>query len=171
MSMQGEGRRAFTKRRQILLAPSEVQGHNKWGELQEDIMDYDDVRLDLPQKGKTHGMMIQHGLKTIKQYISGGPHTYIIGYTADPCGRWARKHYCYLNDKTRKWQKMIILLLSTNSTAAAAWEAALISHHLDKPGCKNENLGGDGEHKQPDDPYLDGIFAVYLVLRDLSPGK
>ena len=151
--------------------PVEVKSHVDWCIFKQ-VLDAhrDEIEMRLPPPRLHPGEVVQHCLNVINIMREQGPHCFTIGYSADPAWRWRHGNGAYKLDRRSKWHKMILLLLTTDSVAAGYAEAATISHFKGTPGCWNHRLGGDSMHKQQGrtSPYASGLFACYVVVRDLN---
>ncbi len=122
------------------------------------------ISFDIPKNPKASASQVtQHVEAAVSRLSCKHPAVFKIGITANPSSRWNHSKYGYALDRREKWDGLKVLAINSSSFSAALLESFLISKFKGKPGCRNENPGG--ESASPGE----GPHFTYVVYRVLVP--
>ena len=76
--------------------------------------------------------------------------------------------YGYKHDKHTRWDGMVVVSVHADVQSVAFLEAALIRVYHGFPGCRNQQLGGEGLREGCD---FEGPYFCYVVHKKLIPPK
>lgn len=111
----------------------------------------------------TASQVLKHSEERIAQLSCKHPAVFKIGIATNPVKRWSHPTYGYCREVRERWQTMKIVAVTACSFSAALIESALIQKFKGRPGCRNENPGG--ESASPGE----GPHFTYVVVRVLVP--
>ena len=110
------------------------------------------------------GKILAHCTEGIEWVLGLHPNLVVfkIGATVDPMHRWCQPEWGYRQDKD--FEHLRVLAKTRTAEGMCFLESALIALFMDRPGCRNIALGGDGI--SADSAHI-GPFFVYVVYRQL----
>lgn len=129
----------------------------QWLSLNTKEVDFNVCRQD----SMTASRILQH-CEWVVFHLSREPAVYKIGITENCIDRWCNKKYSYKKDTVEKWQRMTVLFVAEDSLACGLVESYLIHRFRGRPGCRNNQPGGETMKKGP------GPFFTYCVWRSLK---
>ena len=143
--------------------PTSVLKHNDWASLAAKMAEAPSIVFNLASPSLTPGRRLEFILANVETWSK--PFCYKFGYSAIPASRWLR-----YGEEAIGWRTMVIVHVTLSSLEAGWLEAALISHHREKPGNKNIRAGGDSIHEQDDvrNPYANSVYFTYCVFKSLK---
>lgn len=84
------------------------------------------MRVSLAAAQSSAGQVLQHCRRVLENHCNRlAPLMYKIGFTHDPCFRWHNRTFGYIRERCR-WEGMVLMFASDDSTVAAYVEAAMI---------------------------------------------
>ena len=94
-----------------------------------ELENHDRISLWLPLKVTTAGVVLNHAVQVVESlFESWSPMIFKFGFSSNPKVRWENRKYGYVHDRD-KWERMVVLYLSSEPWSPAMLEAALIDRY------------------------------------------